>query len=127
MATFETKGFDLEALQKNLMERIDTFIAQVEAIVNRPHKSLSDVLDKMVEMHWMTLSPTNINDPCGLLFRGTTARLLSMAYNAATIIKDSDEALAKAEWDFANMVDCLHEARGEVVKNIRIALAQAEQ
>jgi hypothetical protein len=127
MATFETKEFDLEALQQNLIERIDTFIAQVESIVARPHTSLSDVLDKMVEMHWMTLSPTNINDPCGLLFRGTTARLLSMAYNAATIIKDSDEALAKAEWDFANIVDCLHEARGEVLKNIEIALTEAEQ
>lgn len=127
LATFEARQFDLEALQQLLLERIDAFIAQVEEIVARPQASLSDVLDKMVDMHWMTLSPTNINDPCGLLFRGTTARLLSMAYNAATIIKDHDEALAKAEWDFANLVDCLHEARGEVVKNIRIALAQAEQ
>jgi hypothetical protein len=127
MATFESKKFDLDDLQKKLMDRIDTFIAQVEAIVARPQTSLSDVLDKMVEIHWMTLSPVNINDPSGLLFRGTTARLLSMAYNAATIIKDKDEALAKAEWDFANMVDCLHEARSEVLKNIQIALAKTEQ
>ena len=127
MATFESKKFDLDDLQKKLMDRIDTFIAQVEAIVARPQTSLSDVLDKMVEVHWMTLSPVNINDPSGLLFRGTTARLLSMAYNAATIIKDKDEALAKAEWDFANMVDCLHEARSEVLKNIQIALAKTEQ
>jgi hypothetical protein len=61
------------------------------------------------------------------VFRGTAARLLSMAYNAVTIIKDSDEALAKAEWDFANLVECLHEARDEVVKHLQIALATAEQ
>jgi len=127
MSTFETVDYDLEELQRKLLERIDTFIAQVEAIVSVPQDSLSNVLDKMVEIHWMTLAPSNINDPCALLFRGTAARLLSMAYNAITIIKDSDEALAKAEWDFANLVECLHEARTEVIKNLQIALATAEQ
>ncbi|MEZ0271556.1 MAG: 6-hydroxymethylpterin diphosphokinase MptE-like protein, partial [Methylophilaceae bacterium] len=127
MNTFEAGDFDLEALQRILLERIDAFIAQVEAIVSQPQDSLSNVLDKMIAIHWMTLGPSNINDPCALVFRGTAARLLSMAYNAVTIIKDSDEALAKAEWDFANLVECLHEARSEVVKNIHIALATAEQ
>lgn len=127
MSTFEAGEFDLEALQRMLQERIDAFIAQLEVIVSQPHGSLSNVLDKMIEIHWMTLGPSNINDPCALVFRGTAARLLSMAYNAVTIIKDSDEALAKAEWDFANLVECLHEARSEVVKNIQIALATAEQ
>jgi hypothetical protein len=127
MNTFEAGDFDLEALQRILLKRIDAFIAQVEAIVSQPQDSLSNVLDKMIAIHWMTLGPSNINDPCALVFRGTAARLLSMAYNAVTIIKDSDEALAKAEWDFANLVECLHEARSEVVKNIHIALATAEQ
>ncbi|MEZ0223743.1 MAG: motility associated factor glycosyltransferase family protein [Alphaproteobacteria bacterium] len=127
MNTFETEEWDVEELQRMLMERIDTFISQVETIVAKPQSSLSEVLDKMVELHWMTLAPSNINDPSALLFRGTSARLLSMAYNAVTIIKDSDEALAKAEWDFENLVDCLHEARDEVVKNIQIALATTEQ
>ncbi|HSI94507.1 MAG TPA: 6-hydroxymethylpterin diphosphokinase MptE-like protein [Methylophilaceae bacterium] len=127
MNTFEAGEFDLEVLQRILLERIDAFIAQVEAIVSEPQDSLSNVLDKMIAIHWMTLGPSNINDPCALVFRGTAARLLSMAYNAVTIIKDQDEALAKAEWDFANLVECLHEARGEVVKNIQIALATAEQ
>jgi hypothetical protein len=126
MNTFEAGDFDLEVLQRILLERIDAFIAQVEAIVSQPQDSLSNVLDKMIAIHWMTLGPSNINDPCALVFRGTAARLLSMAYNAVTIIKDSDEALAKAEWDFANLVECLHEARSEVVKNIHIALATAE-
>jgi len=127
MNAFEPMDIDLDELQRMLLERIDTFIAQVEAIVAKPQGSLSSVLDKMIEIHWMTLAPSNINDPCALLFRGTAARLLSMAYNAVTIIKDQEEALAKAEWDFANLVECLHEARAEVVKNLQIALATAEQ
>lgn len=127
MATFETKEYDLDELEGMLLARIDDFITQVEAIVAQPHNSLSDVIDKMVQVHWMTLAPDNIGDPCALLFRGTSARLLSMAYNAIAIIQDVDEGMAKAEWDFANLVDCLHEARSEVVKNIQIALAKAEQ
>jgi hypothetical protein len=126
MSTFEPQQWDLEELQKVLMERIDSFISGVEEVVAKPQDSLSDVLDKMIEIHWMTLAPSNINDPCALLFRGTSSRLLSMAYNAVTIIKDQDEALAKAEWDFSNLIDCLHEAREEVVKNINIAFATEE-
>jgi hypothetical protein len=127
MNTFQIKEYDTDALQQMLLERVDRFIAQIEAIVAKPQNSVSDVLGKMVEIHWLTLSPANINDPCALLFRGTTSRLLSMTYNAITIIKDQDEALAKAEWDFSNLLDCMHEARDEVVKNIQIAFAAAEQ
>jgi hypothetical protein len=127
MNAFETLDVDIEALRCALLERIDAFISEVEAIVAKPQQSLSAVLDKMVEIHWMTMGPSNINYACALLFRGTAARLLSMAYNAATIIKDREEALAKAEWDFSNLIDCLHEAREEVVKNIEIALATSEQ
>jgi hypothetical protein len=126
VSTFQVKDFDTNALQRMLLDRIDNFIVQIEEIVAKPQNSLSDVLSKMVEIHWMTLAPSNINDPCALLFRGTTSRLLSMAYNAITIIKDQDEALAKAEWDFSNLIDCLHEAREEVVKNIHIAFAMEE-
>ncbi len=123
MATFEVKDVDLAKLEASLLSRIDKFIGKAEEIVAQPQNNLSDVIDKIVRIHWLTLSPANMSDPCALLFRGTTSRLLSMAYNAATIIKDQDEALAKAEWDFGNLLDCLHEAREEVIKNIRIALS----
>lgn len=122
MSTFEIGNYDVEEFKQMLLERIDVFIDEVEAIVAMPQNSISDAIDKMVKIHGMTLAPANIGDPCALLFRGTAARLLSMAYNAMTIIKDREEALAKAEWDFSNLIDCLHEARSKVIENIEIAL-----
>jgi hypothetical protein len=118
MATFKRKDFNLPGLRQNLLAQIDNFIVQVEAIANREQESLSDAIDKLIDIHRLTLATENSGHPCSLLFRGTTSRLLSMAFNAMTIIRDQDEALAKAEWDLSNLVDFLHQARIEVNNKI---------
>jgi hypothetical protein len=41
-----------------------------------------------------------------------------MTFNAVTIIKDEDEALAKAEFDYSNLIDFIQQARVEIVKHM---------
>jgi len=118
MAAFEHKEFNLTELRQSLLGQIDDFIVQIAEIVNREQNSLSDVIDKLIAIHRLTFDTENMGKPCALLFRGTLSRLLSMAFNAVTIIRDQDEALAKAEWDFSNIVDFLNQARIEVNNKI---------
>lgn len=122
MDVFQDLNMDREELRSRLMQSVDDFIAAVEQILTRPQDSISDVLDKMSEVHALTFSPTHVADACALLFRGTVARLLSMTYNACGIIRDEDEALAKAESDFMNLLNFLYAARRELVVNIQEGL-----
>lgn len=122
LASFANQEFNLMDLRKDLLAKIDDFISQVEEIVDRKQDSLSDAIDKLIDIHRLTLATENFEQPCALLFRGTLSRLLSMAFNAMTIILDQEEALAKAEWDFSNIVDFLYQARIEVNKKIEEVL-----
>lgn len=118
LSAFREQTFDAEEVRAKLMESVDGFIAKVETIVQREQFAFADILDKMTEIHYLTMSPDRNGDPCALLFRGTVARLLSMTYNAIGIIRDEEEALAKAESDFSNLLDFLHAARQELDVNV---------
>ena len=52
--------------------------------------------------------------PVGPLFRGFMYLLASLTFNAVSIIRDDDEAVAKAEYDFALILDGLSQARCEI-------------
>jgi len=115
---FEHKQFDLPALEQSLLNQIDDFVDAVSAIIGQAQQSRSDVIDKLSRIHQYVQSGVNATEPCGLLFRGAVFHQLSMTFNAVTIIKDEDEVLAKAEFDFSNMLDFLQQARREVAKHI---------
>jgi hypothetical protein len=115
---FDKKQFNLKALEQSLLDQIDDFIEKVSAIIGQEQKIRSDVIDKLSHIHQYVQSEVNATKPCALLFRGAVFHQLSMTFNAVTIIKDEDEVLAKAEFDFANMLDFLQQARREVAKHI---------
>ncbi len=115
---FERKTFDTEALQSSLLEQIDRFIQDVADITQKPQRSRSDVIDKLSQIHQYAQSEVNRQAPSALLFRGAVFHLLSMTFNAITIIKDEDEVLAKASFDFSNLLDFLKAGRAEVVRQL---------
>lgn len=116
---FEHMQFDETELERSLLDQIDRFTKDIAAMLEQDQHTRSDVIDKLCKVYQYTMAASNSAQPCGLLFRGIIFHLLSLTFNAITIIKDEDEALAKAQWDFANVLDFLHEARMEVVKSIR--------
>ena len=115
---FDNKQFNLQALQQSLLQQIDDFTGKVAAIIGQAQETRADVIDKLSEIHQYVQSEVNATKPCALLFRGAVFHQLSMTFNAVTIIKDEDEVLAKAEFDFSNMLDFLQQARQEVVKHM---------
>lgn len=122
LSAFGEKSFDDQEIETKLLESVDTFIAKVEAIVTKEQTTMDDILDKMTQIHYLTFSPVHSGDACALLFRGSVARLLSMTYNACGIIEDTDEAMAKAESDFMNLMDFLHAARDELALNVDLGM-----
>jgi len=58
--------------------------------------------------------------PTDLLFRGVMFMLMSLTFNAITITKDEDEAVAKAKFDFGNLLDFLVHARDDVAKFVSV-------
>lgn len=115
---FESRQFNLAELEQSLLLQIDGFTENIAAIVAQEQKTRSEVIDKLSKIHQYIQAEVNMAKPCALLFRGAAFHLLSMTFNAVTVIKDEDEVLAKAEFDFANMLDFLGQARVEVVKHM---------
>lgn len=119
-SAFETREFNVQELGQSLLQQIDDFTADFAKIMEKDQSSRSDVIDKLSELHQYIQNGVNHLVPCSMLFRGTLFELLSMAFNAVTIIKDEEEVLAKAEFDFSNMKDFLQHARDEVEKHISL-------
>jgi len=117
-SAFEVRQFNVSELGQNLLAQIDRFIEDIKAIIATDQKTRSDVIDKLSKIYQYVQSEGNASMPCALLFRGALFHLLSMMFNAIAIIKDEDEALAKAEFDFDNLLDFLEQARVEVVNVI---------
>lgn len=124
-SAFRLMPFEQKTIRELLFNNLDEFTSKVKIIVSSPREKFSDVIDQMIQIHDLTYSPVHANDPCALLFRGTFSRLLSMTYNACSIINDKDEILAKAEWDFMNLIDFLEAARYELEKNAVSDIASA--
>lgn len=115
---FEHRQSNLTELEQSLLTQMDEFTEGVSAIIAQDQKTRSDVIDKLSRIHQFVQSGVNTSKPCALLFRGAIFQLLSLTFNAITIIKDEDEVLAKAEFDFGNMLDFLKQAKIEVEKQV---------
>lgn len=113
---FEVRKFNAPQLKVNLLEQIDRFIKDMKAIIHEQHETYWDVIKKLEKLHLYVTAEAYTSSPAGWLFRGTVNQLLSLSYNAISVIKDKDEAVAKAEFDFANLMDCLDQARVEVAQ-----------
>lgn len=116
---FTPHQFDMRKVRTNLLAEVDEFITQVEEVVRGPQAELKDVIAKLARLYILLREGEAETRSTSALFRGTVLHLSSFAFNAITIIKDEDEALAKAEYDFGNMLDFLHEARAEVQRVLR--------
>lgn len=111
---FEPIEFDPAPLKLALLAEIDDFIEAVRGLLDQERSSRSEVLDAIVRLYRFLLSDQIRDSPLFSLFRGSMLMLLSLTYNAVSIIADEDEAVAKAEYDFGNLLDCLEEGMVEV-------------
>ena len=119
----ETKRFELEELGDSLLAQLDEFIDSIHSIVLHHRSKRSEVIDTLTSVYRYLITRRDSTMPMGVLLRGALFHLLSLTYNAITIIKDEEEAVAKAEFDFNNIFDFLSQARDEVAKAIEGALA----
>jgi hypothetical protein len=105
-------------LELSLLAQIDEYTEDISEIIAQEQKSRSDIIEKLSLIYQYVQSGVNTSNPCALMFRGILFHLLSMTFNAVTIIKDEDEALAKAEFDYSNLIDFMQQARAEIVKHM---------
>lgn len=115
---FAPRAFDLEAMQSSLLGQIDAYLAGVAEIVDAPRRTLADTIDVLARVYRHLLKEEAALRSTFPLFRGTLLHLSSLLFNAITIIKDEDEAMAKAEYDFGVIKDFLNQARAEVARVI---------
>jgi hypothetical protein len=106
--------FDLEAMPRQLLDQIDQFIADVQALLDPEPASRMDVIDRIARLYEYMFNDPVASTPMLPLYRGTLLHLASLTYNAVTIIKDEDEARAKAQYDFAVIIDFLERSRREI-------------
>ncbi|WP_131110546.1 motility associated factor glycosyltransferase family protein [Sulfuricystis thermophila] len=110
-------AIDPEKLAAMLLEEIDDFISPLREIVSRPRFTRHDVIDTIIEIYRYVhgqIGKTAASD----LYRGLILMLLSLTYNAISLIADEDEAVAKAEFDFLNLLDALETGRAKVLENL---------
>lgn len=117
---FEVIEFDLPPIRKELMSEIDQFIGEVRAILDGKSLTRADVIDQIVHLYLHLFSDAVRETSSFTLFRGGVLMLLSLTYNAISIIKDEDEAVAKAAFDFANLMDFLDQGRVEVEQALMV-------
>jgi hypothetical protein len=115
-AAFTRENVDIELVKQALLDELDRFVAGVEAVLTRPFATRGEVLDTIVDYYRVLVKEMNKGTPASAMFRGVVLMLMSLAYNAMTIIEDEEEAVAKVQYDFANLLECLAEGRAEVVK-----------
>lgn len=112
---FETVEFDHASLRRQIVQEVDRFIEEVRTILDVERNTRADVIDTIVRFYRYLVSDAVRVTFLFSLFRGTLIMLLSLSYNALSVIEDEDEAVAKVEYDFTNLMDCLQEARDLVL------------
>lgn len=101
-----------------LVEEFDRFDARLRPHLNRKLATREEVIDRIVETYQMLREEIVLASPASLMFRGTLLHLLSLCFNAASIILDDDEAAAKASYDFGAILEFMEAARHEVLRAI---------
>lgn len=119
---FSPAPADRMAVASMLLADLDAAIESIAAFLDRPFAGRQAVIDALVEVYFFLQSPEFRDRPASAMFQGTIVLLLSLTYNMLSVIADDDEAVAKAQWDFANLLDALSTARAEVLHAIRGAL-----
>jgi hypothetical protein len=114
-AAFETRTFDVTELKNELLGDVDTFIDEVSSCIKERMVSREDVLDKLGELYQLVRKKDEALLPTGSLFRGFVYHLMSLTFNALSIIKDEEEAVAKAMYDLRVLEDGLDQARKEII------------
>lgn len=111
---FEPCAIDASAVAEKLLDNVDDLIETFRGILDSERHTRADVLDAIVALYRHFRKEEVCNAPAGILFQGTVFNLLSLCYNALSIIADEDEAVAKAEYDFLNLMDALQAGRAEL-------------
>ena len=113
---FQAHDFDYSVLADNLLAQIDIFTNEVRSILSEVQKSRAGEIDKIARVYRLIFKERSEGTPMSVLFRGALLHMMSLTYSAITIIKDDEETLAKASYDFSNMLDFMTEARREVAE-----------
>lgn len=116
-ASFTLEEINITDVKRALLVELDRFITGVESGLSRPYSTRQEVLDTIVDYYRILVGQEMSKaTPASAMFRGLVLMLMSLAYNAMTIIDDEEEAVAKVQFDFANLFDCLAAGRAEVAK-----------
>jgi hypothetical protein len=115
---FTKEDVDLPFIRRFLLEDVDALTDEVERILGESGSTRASVIDAIVRLYRFLVSDARRSAPASLTFRGTLISLLSLTYNAISIITDEDEAVAKAAFDFDNLLEFLATARAEIVKEL---------
>lgn len=116
---FEDVPFSEAEVMRSLIAQIHDYNRQIDAYIKAMQGTRTGVIDTLCNLYQYTQKQVNEWQPTGYLFRGIIYHLLSLTFNAISIIKDEDEAVAKAAWDFANIQDFLEQAASEIEKVAR--------
>lgn len=111
---FESRVFDIEELKRQLLDHVDAFIDEISARIKVKMTRRAEVLEKLSELYHFVRKQDEALLPSGPLFRGFVYHLMSLTFNAVSIIKDEEEAVAKAMYDLGVLEDGLAQARNAI-------------
>lgn len=122
---FERHEIDAKPVAEKLAVQVDAFIEAMREHCTQPYRTRAEAIDGLIAIYRLLDEFKHENHPGECLFRGTVLNLLSLTYNAISLIADPDEAAAKAQYDFLNLLDALEAARAEVLRNLSISQTSA--
>ena len=123
---FQPLVVDMRELGDTLLQQYDVFTEGFCKIMDEERKARVELVDAFNTLHHYIRAEMNDRLPSALLLRGALTLLMSMTFNAITIIRDEDEAVAKATYDFDNIRDFFIDARNILKNTIEDALQSTE-
>lgn len=120
---FTVCTIDAGPVVERLESEVDAFIAAIRAPLTKPRRTRAEAIEALVEVYRLLNDYKRAGSPAEFLFRGSVLNLLSLTYNAISIIADDDETVAKAEYDFLNLLEALDAARRVLHDNLSATVA----
>lgn len=115
---FEPLAFPIAGVVEALVSEFDRFDAQIRPFLNQKITTRDEIIERIIATYRVLREEIVKASPGSLMFRGSLLHLLSLCFNAASIIRDDDEAVAKASFDFALIMEFMEAARSEVQRAI---------
>ncbi|WP_126444176.1 motility associated factor glycosyltransferase family protein [Sulfuricystis multivorans] len=115
---FEPIDLPLTSVAQALVEEFDRFDAELRPLLNRKIASRAEIIERIIDTYRLIRTEIVASTASSMLFRGTLLHLMSLCFNAASIIEDDDEAIAKATYDFGLILEFMEAARNEVLRAI---------